>query len=127
MKSQRNPEPEEKHISPIPESFPAAYEQELSHSTRRTFFHYSDIEAAPVNYELTPDFTCAAYAFPVYSGMSFETGFTMEEPYAYLASIQKHSLSSGITSPERRSKPETKKQKRLITRLQTLLRKGSIA
>ncbi|AKB26072.1 hypothetical protein MSMTP_2603 [Methanosarcina sp. MTP4] len=110
MKSQRKPEPEEKQIYTIPASFPAAYEQEPSHSSKRTFFRYSDIEADPVNYELTQDFACTAYSFPVNSGLPFETGLTMEEPYAYLGSIQKHSESTGIQGPERKKKPAAKKQ-----------------
>ncbi len=125
MKSQRKPEPEEKHIHPIPESCPAAYEQEPSHSSKRIFFHYSDIEADPVNYELTQDFAFTTYAYPVHSELPFETSLTMEAPYAYLGSIQEHSESADIPKPERKKEPAPKKSGQLRMRLRTLLKKGN--
>lgn len=125
MKSQRKPEPEEKHIHPIPASFPAAYEQEPSHSSKRVFFHYSDIEADPVDYEPTPDFTFTAYTFPVNSGLPFETSLTTEDPYAYPGSIQKQSEYAGIPKPEGKKKAALKKSGQWRMRLRTLLKKGN--
>ncbi len=123
MRSQRKPEPEEKQIYTIPASFPAAYEQEPNHSSQRAFFRYSDIEADPINYEFTQDFAYTAYAFPMNPGIPFETSLTMEEPYVHFGKIQKHSESVDIPNSGTQKKPAVKKQRQLIIRLQTLLRR----
>ncbi len=125
MRSQRRPKPEEKTINPIPLRIPVTHLQEPSHSSQRAFFRYSDIEAAPANYEINSDSAYMAYTFPTTTVMPSEISLTMEDPYAYLRSVQKHSLSAGIPKPGKKRKPEPKKQRQLIMRLQTLLRKGS--
>lgn len=124
MRPQRKPEPEEK-IHTIPANCPAAYEQELSHSSGRIFFHYSDIEAAPVNYGTPRDFAGTEYEFPVLSGISFEASLTGKDPYAYPGSIRKHSGSAGIQDTERKKRPALKKPGHWIMRLQTQLKKGN--
>ena len=108
MRHQRRPEPEEKTINSIPVRIPVTHLQETSHSSRRTFFRYSDIEAAPANYELDSDSVSVAYTFPINTGLPSEISLTMEDPYAYLRSVQKHSLSTGIPKSGKKKKPETK-------------------
>ncbi|AKB23731.1 hypothetical protein MSMTP_0262 [Methanosarcina sp. MTP4] len=124
MRYQRRPEPEEKTINPIPVRIPVTHLQEPSHSSQRAFFRYSDIEAAPASYELNTDSASVAYTFPRDTGLPSEISLTMTDPYAYLRSVQKHSLSTGVPKPGKKRKPGTKKQTQLIARLQTLLKKG---
>ena len=126
MRYQRKPEPEERRtINPIPVRIPVSHLQEPSHSSTRAFFRYSDIEAAPASYELNSDSAYVEYTFPAGTGLPSEISLTMEDPYTYFRSVQKHSLSAGVLKPGKKRKPETKKQKQLIMRLQTLLRKGT--
>ena len=124
MRPQRRPEPEEKTINPIPVRIPVTHLQEPSHSSQRAFFRYSDIEAAPAIYELNSDSAYVEYTFPIDTGLPSEISLTMEDPYSYLRSVQKHSLSTGIPKPGKKRKPETKKQRQLIMCLQTLLKRG---
>jgi len=123
MRYQRKPEPEEKTINPIPVRIPVSHLQEPSHSSQRALFRYSDIEADPTSYELNFDSAYVEETFTMGTELPSEISQTMEDHFTYLRSVQKHSSSTDILKLEKKNKSETKKQKQLIMRLQTLLRK----
>ncbi len=96
MKCQKKPA--EKKSILTPSYLPKICRPEHNCSSKSSFFHYSIIEAHPINYEYGPSPIQIAFTLSTFSELLIEMDFTMKAPENYY-NAEKYSQSEAISNP----------------------------
>lgn len=91
MKYQKKPEERKGNLTPA--CPPGTCKPEHDHSSESSFFHYSIIEAHPINYEYGSSPVWTAFTLSAVSELSIETDLTMKNPEIYFKCAEKYSQS----------------------------------